>query len=306
MLALQFSECGEPEVLHVGEAPEPHAGPGRVRIAVRASSVNVFDWKVRAGRVPGMPRRFPAIPGLDGAGVVDEVGDGVTGLAIGDRVFGLGSRTNAELAVLDLAARMPEGMSFEEAAALGVACETAARTLDLLQLPGGSHLVVDGAAGGVGSAVTQLAVARGLAVVGTASQKNHEYLRTLGATPTTYGPGLRERVAALVPDGVDAAIDVVGKGSVPELIEITGDPRRVATVADFGAAGLGVRVSESSRGRASYALEEVAGLYEQGRWVVHLDKVLPLSEGAAAHRELQAGHVRGKIVLTTPQPEPAA
>jgi NADPH:quinone reductase-like Zn-dependent oxidoreductase len=300
VLALQFTECGEPEVLHVGEAPEPHAGPGKVRIAVRASSVNGFDWKVRAGLVHGMPRHFPAIPGLDAAGIVDEVGEGVTGVSVGDRVFGLGSRTNAQYAVLDLFARMPGAMSFEEGGALGVAVETAARTLDILGVPPGSHIVVDGAAGGVGSAVTQFAVARGLAVVGTASPRNHEYLRTLGATPTKHGPGLPARVAALIPEGIDGAVDVVGKGGVPELIEITGDPSRVVTVANFGAAPLGVKLSESEKGRATYALDEVARLYEEGRWVVEIEQALPLAEGPAAHRMSQGGHVRGKVVLVSP------
>lgn len=298
MLALQFSECGDPDVLHVGEAPEPHAGPGQVRIAVHAASVNAFDWKVRAGLVPGMPRHFPAIPGIDAAGVVDEVGEGVgDDVVVGDRVFGLGSRTSAELAVLDLVAPIPASMSFVQAAALGTTAETAARALDLLGAAAGANVVIDGAAGGVGSAVTQLAVARGLAVVGTASPSHHEYLRTLGATPTTYGPGLPERVAALVPDGFDGAIDVVGKGSVPALIEITGDPRRVVTVADFGAAGLGVKVADSRLGRATYALAEVARLFEAGRFVVEIEQTFPLAEGAAAHRLSQGGHVRGKVVL---------
>jgi NADPH:quinone reductase-like Zn-dependent oxidoreductase len=300
MLALQYTECGEPDVLHLGEEPEPHAGRGQVRIAVRAASVNAFDWKVRAGLVPGMPRTFPATPGIDGAGVVDEVGDGVTDIEVGDRVFGLGSRTFAELAVLNAAARMPDSMSFEEAGALGVVVEAAARALDLLDVAPGANLLIDGAAGGVGSAAVQFAVARGLAVVGTASRAHHDYLRTLGATPTTYGPGLPARVAALVPEGFDAAVDVVGKGSVPELIEITGDPSRVVTVADFGAASLGVTVADSSRGRATYALAEAARLYDAGRFVVEIEQVFPLADGAAAHRLSQAGHVRGKVVVTVP------
>lgn len=300
MRALLFEETGPPEVLHLGDVPEPHAGPGRVRVRVRAASVNAFDWKVRSGRVPGMPKRFPAVPGLDAAGVVDEVGEGVTGVAPGDRVFGLGSRTFAELAVLDLVARVPEGMTDEQAAALGVVVETAARALDLLDAPAGGTVLVDGAAGGVGSALTQLAVARGLRVVGTASEANHDLLRSLGATATTYGPGLADRVAALAPQGVDRAVDVVGKGSVPQLVGITGDPSRVVTVADFGAGSLGVKVAESSKGRAAYALDEVARLVVEGRFRVVIDEVLPLAEGARAHRLSESGHVHGKVVVTVP------
>lgn len=303
MLALLFTECGEPDVLHLGDVPEPHARPGQVRIAVRAASVNAWDRKVRAGRIHGIPKTFPAVPGLDAAGVVDEVGDGVSGIAPGDRVFGLGSRTFARHAVLGMFEPIPDGMTFEEAAALGVVVETAARSLDLSALPAGATLLVDGAAGGVGTALTQLAVARGLRVIGTASPGHHEHLRRLGATPTTYGAGLAERVAALAPEGVDGAIDVVGKGSVPVLLGITGDPSRVVTVADFGAGSLGVKVADSNLGRATYALTEVARLFEEGRFAVVLDRVFPLAEGAAAHRLAQGGHVHGKVVVTVTVPE---
>jgi NADPH:quinone reductase-like Zn-dependent oxidoreductase len=300
MLALQYSECGEPDVLHVAEAPEPHAGPGQVRIRVRAASVNAWDWKVRAGLVPGMPKSFPSIPGLDAAGVVDEVGDGVGAVTVGDRVFGLGSRTAAEHAVLDTFAALPQPMTFEEGAALGVVVETAARSLDLLDVPAGSTVLIDGAAGGVGSAATQLAIARGLTVIGTASPANADYLRSLGAVATTHGPGLPERVAAIAPGGVDGAIDVVGKGSVPDLIGITGNPSRVVSVADFSADKLGAKVADSSRGRASYALAEVAGLVEQGRFRVVIERAFPLAEGAEAQSLSQSGHVRGKVVITVP------
>jgi NADPH:quinone reductase-like Zn-dependent oxidoreductase len=296
MLALLFTECGEPDVLHLGDIHEPHARPGQVRIAVRAASVNAFDWKVRAGRVHGMPKAFPAVPGLDAAGVVDEVGDGV---------FGLGPRTFARHAVLGMFERIPDRMTFEEAAALGVVVETAARSLDLLAPAAGTTLLVDGAAGGVGTALTQLAVARGLHVIGTASPRHHDHLRRLGATPTTYGAGLAERVAALAPGGVDGAIDVVGKGSVPALVQITGNPGRVVTVADFGAGPLGVKVADSSLGRATHALTEAARLFEEGHLAVVLDRVFPLAEGAAAHRLAQGGHLHGKVVVTVPEDDPS-
>jgi NADPH:quinone reductase-like Zn-dependent oxidoreductase len=153
MLALQFDEYGGPEVLHVADAPEPHAGAGQVRVAVRAVSVNPYDWKLRAGYLAEMvPLSFPAIPGTDASGVVDEVGEGVEGVAVGDEVFGLGSATSAEYAVLDLVARKPAGTSFVDAAALGLAVEAAARALDALELSAGDTLLIDGAAGGTGTA----------------------------------------------------------------------------------------------------------------------------------------------------------
>ena len=300
MFALMFAEYGGPDVLRLGEVPEPHAGPGQVRIAVRAASVNPFDWKVRAGYMQGIvPVTFPSVPGTDASGVVDEVGPGVDGIQAGDAVFGLGSATCAEFAVLDSATVKPEGLSFEEAAALGLAAEAGARCLDLLGLPAGSTVLLDGAAGGVGSAATQLAVARDLNVIGTGSPAQHDYLRSLGATPTTYGAGLPERVAALG-RRVDGAIDLVGRGSIPELISITGEPSRVVTLADFSAGPLGVKIADTSRGRATYALADAAELHGQGRFTVAIERVFPLGEGAEAHRLSETGHVRGKLVLTVP------
>ncbi len=300
MLVLEFDEYGGPEVLHVGEASEPHAGPGQVRIRVRAASVNPFDWKLRAGHFEGMvPVEFPHVPGTDAAGVVDEVGEGVSDVALGDRVFGLGNATFAEHAVLDEWARVPDRLSFEDAGALGLVVETAARCLDVLNLPPGSAVLVDGAAGGVGTAAVQLAQLRGHTVIAAAREDKHDYLRGLGATPVTHGPGLAQRVATLTAT-VDGAIDLVGEGTVKELIAVTGDPGRVVTPADFTAYALGVHVADSSDGRAFYALAEVAGLEDEGRFTMPLSGVFPLAEGAAAHRLRETGHVPGKVVVTVP------
>ena len=300
MQALQFDEYGPADVLHVAQAPEPHAGPGQVRVLVQALSVNPFDCKLRAGLMEGMvPVTLPAITGTDAAGVVDEVGDGATGLHLGDEVFGLGSATGAELAVLDIATVKPPTLDFPQAAAMGLAVEAAARCLDLLDLPRGATVLIDGAAGGVGSAMTQLALARGLRVVATAGPRNHDYLSGLGARPTTYGAGLAERVGSLVAT-VDGAVDVVGRGSVPELVAITGDPRRVVTLADFSAYGLGVQVADGSVPRAAYALAEAAELHAAGRFSMPIEETFALEDGAAAHRLSESGHLRGKIVLTVP------
>ncbi len=300
MQALQFDEYGGADVLHVAQAPEPHAGPGQVRVLVQALSVNPFDWKLRAGLMEGMvPVSFPAITGTDAAGVVDEVGVGVTGLHLGDEVFGLGSATAAELAVLDVATVKPPSLTFEEAAAMGLAVEAAARCLDLLDLHRGATVLIDGAAGGVGSAMTQLALARGLRVVATASPQNHDYLTGLGATPTIYGEGLAGRVASLVPT-IDGAVDVVGHGSVPELVAITGDPRRVVTLADFTAYEHGVHVADGSVARASYALAEAADLHVAGRFSMPIEATFALEDGPAAHELSESGHLRGKIVITVP------
>jgi len=300
--AVQYSEYGEPDVLHVADAEEPHAAAGEVRIAVRAAGVNAFDWKLRSGMVAGgEPLAAPAIPGLDAAGVVDEVGDGVTDVAAGDAVFGpVRGGAAAQYAVLTRWAAKPDGLSFEEAAGLPVPTETAKRVLDLLATPDGGTVLVNGAAGGVGSAAVQFARARGLRVVGTASERNHDYLRSLGAEPVTYGEGLVERVRAVAPDGVDRAFDTAGRGALPDLIELTGGPEHVVTIADFQAApGLGVRLTAGGSGerRAWEALGEAAALHAEGRFSLPVERSFPFSEAAEAHRLSQEGHVRGKLTL---------
>ncbi|MEP6815522.1 MAG: NADP-dependent oxidoreductase [Marmoricola sp.] len=297
MRAVQFDEYGGPEVLHLAETTEPHAGPGQVRVAVEAVSVNPIDWKIRSGSLTEMmPVNLPHVPGFDAAGVVDEVGQNVVGVSVGDRVFGQGPSVTAEYAVLDAFAPVPTPLTTVEAAALPMASETAARVLDLLELHAGALVVIDGAAGGVGTAAVQLAVARGFTVVGTASEANHDYLRELGAIPTTYGEGLADRVHALVDNPVAGGIDLVGHGGVPDLVALTGDPARVVTIADFGAGAQGVQVTTGAS--AFYALGEVAGLVEEGKFRVTVDEVIPWTEAARAHELSQAGHVRGKIVLT--------
>ena len=143
----------------------------------------------------------------------------------------------------------------------------------------------------------QLARARGARVIGTASERNHDFLRSLGAEPTTYGDGLVERVRALAPDGVDLAFDTAGKGGIPDLITLTGDPARVATIADFGAAALGAKVTGGGEGRAAGALEEAARLFEAGRFEEPVARTFTFAEAGDAHRESEGGHVRGKLVL---------
>jgi NADPH:quinone reductase-like Zn-dependent oxidoreductase len=191
MRALQFTTYGSPEVLQWAEAPDPHAGPGQIRIAVRAASVNPADWKTIGGMMSGgQPLAGPGYVGYDAAGVVDEVGDSATGVAAGDEVFGRGRNTQAEYAVLDSWAAKPPAIDWAVAAAAGVAGETSERGLRLLDVKAGDTLFVDGGAGGVGAVAVQLAVARGATVIASASQANHDYLREIGATPVLYGQGV--------------------------------------------------------------------------------------------------------------------
>jgi NADPH:quinone reductase-like Zn-dependent oxidoreductase len=298
MRAVTYAEYGDPSVLKVEDVPEPHAGPGQVRIRVRAASVNPVDWKLRAGFLQQMmPMQLPAVPGRDGAGVVDEVGEGVTGTAVGDRVFGLSTTgTAAEHAVLGAWAQMPDTWTFAQAAAAGVAGETAIRVLDLLGVGAGTTLLIEGAAGGVGSAAAQIGVARGATVIGTASEANHAFLRTLGALPTTYGPGLADRVGALAPNGVDVVFDAVGSGSLPDLVKIAPSAADVVTIADPTAAEHGARFAAGGAD-ATPALVEAATLGAAGRYLPHVSGSYPLDQLGEAHANSQAGHVQGKLLI---------
>ena len=205
MRALQFSTYGGPEVLEWAEAPDPHPGPGQIRIAVRAASVNPIDWKVLSGMLSGgKPMAGTGYLGYDAAGVVDEVGEGVTGVSVGDEVFGRGRNTQAEYAVLDAWAAKPPSVDWAVAAAAGVAGETSERGLRLLDVDAGDTLFVDGGAGGVGAVAVQMALARGARVIASASEANQDYLREIGATPVLYGQGLAERVRAAAGGPVDA------------------------------------------------------------------------------------------------------
>jgi NADPH:quinone reductase-like Zn-dependent oxidoreductase len=298
MKAIQFSRFGGPEVLELVELPDPHPGPGQIRVGVRAAAVNPIDWKVRRGMMGG---ELPQRTGREVAGVVDEVGEGVNDVSSGDEVFGwaAGGAGAAELALLSEYFPIPAGLDFASAAALPVAVETATRTLDLLGVGAGTTVLVNGAAGGVGSSAVQLARVRDARVIGTASPDNHDYLRSLGAEPTTYGDGLVERVRAIAPDGVDAAIDAAGSGALPALVDLAGSPERVVTVADYaGAQETGARFSGGmGTGRAVYALREIGDLIAAGQFTLPVAKTFPLEDIAEAHRLSEAGHVRGKLVL---------
>ncbi len=300
MKAIQFAVYGGPEVLQVTEAAEPHAGPGQVRISVRAAGVNGIDWKIRAGLMREMMQlALPSGTGVDAAGVIDEVGADVTGVAVGDAVFGTGSGTYAEYAVLSSWALKPPGLSFEQAAGYPVPVETAIRIINQVGVKPGQTLLVSGASGGVGSAVVQFARQRGINVIGTASPARHDYLRSLGAVPTAYGDGLVDRVRALAPNGVDAALDISGSGVIGQLIELTGDPSSVLSIADFSAPEHGAQVSSVPSDSAG-ALAEAARLSGEGTFAIPVDQVFGLAEAGRAQAVSQAGHAAGRIVVTVP------
>ena len=298
MFALQFTEYGGPEVIKLGEAPEPHAGPGRIRIVVRAASVNPIDWKIRSGMLAqGKPLEGTSYPGFDAAGVIDEVGEGVTDVTVGDDVFGLGNHTQAEYAVLNAWTRKPASVDWAVAAAAGVVGEAAERTLRLLGVSEGTTLFIDGGAGGVGSVATQFAKARGATVIASASEARQDYVREIGAIPVVYGEGMLERIHALPVDKIDAVLDTVGKTPIEDLISLAPEPSQVVSIANFAAAAAGARVTGGSGdSQPTKALAEAAELLEQSKLVIKI-QTFPFERAAEAHQISQDGHARGKLVL---------
>ena len=298
MRALQFTTYGGPEVLEWAEAPEPHAGPGQIRIAVRGASVNPIDWKILSGAMAGgEPMSGTGYLGFDAAGVVDEVGEGVADVSVGDEVLGRGQNTQAEYAVLGSWAAKPASVDWAVAAASGVAGETSERGLRLLGVKAGDTVFVDGGAGGVGAVAVQMAAARGASVVASASEANHAYLRELGATPVLYGHGVADRVREAAGGPVDAVFDVVGKTPVEDLVGLAPDPSQVVSIANFAAGEAGVKVTGGgSDSKPMEALAEVADLLEQGKLTIRVE-TFPFDRAADAYRVSTGGHVRGKLVL---------
>ncbi|RKN12035.1 NADP-dependent oxidoreductase [Streptomyces radicis] len=301
-LAVQFSEYGATDVLRVVDVPPPTAGPGQVRLAVRAAGVNPIDWKILHGHLSQvMPLDLPGGLGSDVAGVVDQVGEGVTTFSVGDEVLGASitpSYARSALADPAVLVARPPSVPWEVAGALAGAGITAWEALNKLEVAEGETLLVHAAAGGVGTFAVQLAVARGARVIGTASEGNHERLRSLGAEPVTYGKGLVERVRAVSPRGVDAVLDASGRGEIPDSIELAGGPARVLSLVAFDAAGSGIRIHRTEPGAGGRrALGEILALIEAGRLRVPIQRAYPLGEVAAALEVSRSGHLSGKLVL---------
>jgi NADPH:quinone reductase-like Zn-dependent oxidoreductase len=310
--AVQFDHYGGTDVLQVVDIAAPTAGPGQVRLRVRAAGVNPIDGKMLQGLMTNeITLQLPAGLGSDVAGVVDQVGEGVTDLAVGDAV--LGSSVTPSFAEYALAAPAdligkPDDLDWAVASTLAGAGGTAYTALRRLNLQAGQTLLIHAAAGGVGTFAVQLAVAHGVRVIGTASEANHDYLRSIGAVPVSYGDGLEQRVRSVAPDGVDAVLDASGRGEIPLSIQLTGDPHRVLTLVAFDAADTGIQINVGGAGNdLGPALRELVGLLEQRRLTVPIWRTYPLAQAAAALDASGAGHLNGKIVLlpdTTPGEAP--
>ena len=298
----QFSEYGDPDVIRVVETPAPTPGPGKVRLAVRAASVNPIDWKTVAGSMRDqIPLRLPAGVGTDVAGVIDQVGSDVSEFSVGDEVLGSSVTPSfADYALAEPASlvRKPVDVSWWVAGSLAAAGGTAYAALKQLGVQTGETLLIHAAAGGVGTFAVQLAVARGATVIGTASKGNHSYLRVIGAVPVSYGDGLLERVRSLAPQGVDAVLDASGRGEIPLSIGLTGDPERVLTLVAVDAADTGIQIHVGGPGSdLGDALREIGALLEQRRLIVPIWHAYSLAEIATAFKVSIAGHLAGKVVV---------
>lgn len=300
--AVGYSEYGGPEVLGIIDVPEPHAGPGEVRVAVRAAGLNPFDFKVRrGGYLPS--HTLPSLQGAEFAGMIDEVGSGVSGWAVGDEVLGwIGRGAQAEYVVVPQSqiAAKPAGLDWAVAAAIGLVANTAKRSVDSLGLGPADTVLVTAAAGGVGIMTVQFAKAAGATVIGTASESNHSFLRKLGVIPVAYGDGELERLRAAAPDGYTAALDNIGGEAIRTALALGIPSDRVNTIADHSAVEeLGVQ----GVGGGKKTAEELAGFARQAtgqELVVPIRSTYHLPDVVAAFRDLETGHGLGKVVLLVP------
>ena len=311
MRAASYDQYGGPEVLNVGEFPDPPVGPDTILVRARATSVNPVDWKVREGYLQGAsPHHLPIVPGWDVAGVVEAVGPAVTtGIEVGDEVWGYVRRddvkfgTAAELvpAPERTVARKPASLSLEQAAAVPLAGLTAWQALtEALQVGAGDRVLVHAASGGVGQLAVQIAVALGAEVIGTASPANHDLVRSLGATTVLdHGAGPVSEQLAGHGGPVDAVLDLIGGAALADAPAQVRNTQRIAsiieadTVLEQGGRYVFVRPDRDG-------LDALARLADEGKLRVEVARVLPLDEIADAHRLSEEGHVRGKVVVTIP------
>lgn len=303
---------GGPEVLSVIDQPAGEPGPGEARIQVRAAGVNPVDYKVYSGTYNRDPAGLPMRLGFEAAGMVTQVGPDAVGPAgpvkVGDEViaFRVSGAYATELVVpAQSLVHKPASLDWAQAAGLMLTGATAWHGLVATGVGEGDTVLIHGAAGGVGIMAVQLAVARGATVIATASPARHEFLRELGAVPVGYGPGLADRVREVAPDGIDAALDLVGTDEAVDVsLELVADRARIATIAAFGRAGqAGIKALGGGSGAdpgteiREAARLELAQLADAGKLRVIVAETFPLAKAADAHRAIMTGHATGKIAL---------
>jgi len=301
---VEITRFGGPDVLAVTEVEPPRAGPGEVRVRVRAAGLNPVDYKIFAGGPAAVSYgvSLPSGNGNDFSGVIDEVGEGVTAFSVGSAVLG-GRRYFAQadyvVVPVDTIIAKPDSLSFEQAGCLDIVGRTAWASVRSLHLTADDTVLVSAAAGGVGVLASQLAVRTGATVIGTAGIRNHEFLRTLGVIPVAYGEGLVDRLRALAPQGVTAVLDNNGPATIEAALELGVAPERINTIAahgyrpDLGIGHVGGAVADLAD------LAELAELIASGDIQLPIDATYPLERVTEAYERMMAGHLRGKIALVT-------
>jgi len=289
MRAAAFTEPGPPDVLTILDVPTPQASPGEVRVRVRAAGVQPYDAAIRAGWTPPYltEHDWPRIPGNEFAGVTDD----------GAEVLGFSTlKSYAEYVVVpaNQVTPKPAAMPWEVAGGFTAGAQTAHIALEELGITSDDTILIHGAAGAVGTVAVQLAGLAGATVIGTASEANQDYVRSLGAIPVVYGDGLAERVRDHKPTAV---LDGAGGVAYDLSLELVEDHSRILTLVEHGrAAEDGVRLTPPNR--SDKRLAELATLYAEGKLSFHVRRTYELARAADAHREIETGHGRGKLVLT--------
>jgi NADPH:quinone reductase-like Zn-dependent oxidoreductase len=305
MRAAVYDRFGDESVLRiVDDHPEPPVGPDVVLVRAHAAGVNPVDITIREGLLAGaFPHHFPITPGWDLSGVVERVGPAVIDFVPGDGVFGYVRRDDVQWGTAaDLVpvpqrclAHKPESLGFAEAGALPLAGLTAYQALtEVLDVGEGDRVLVHRASGGVGFFAVQIAVALGAHVIGTASPRNHGFLRDAGAAEVLdYAAG---PASSQLAESVDAVFDLVGGDTLADAPKQVRDPARIASVVDPGVLELGGRYVFVRPDQ--HDLEELGRMADAGQLRVPIAKAFPLEQIADAHRLVAGGHVRGKVVVT--------
>jgi NADPH:quinone reductase-like Zn-dependent oxidoreductase len=302
-IAIRFDRYGPADVLKVVEVERPVPGPGQVLVRVKAAGINLGEAKIREGLFhERWPTTFPSGQGSDLAGIVEELGEGVKHVAVGDEVisFTENRASHAALALVeqdDLVPR-PANVPWEQAGALFIAGTAAYAADRAVALREGDTVVISAAAGGVGTIAVQLARLKAARVIGLASEPHHQWLADHGAIPVSYGEGVAERIRQVAAGPIDAFIDGYGHGYVELALELGVRPERINTIVDFPAVEKhGVKFEGNAAAANADVLTEIARLIDEGQLEIPIANTYPLSDVQAAYRELESGHLLGKIVL---------
>jgi NADPH:quinone reductase len=306
--AVRIDRYGNVDVLDVVDVERPLPSAGRILVRVIAAGTNPGEIAIREGRLDKQfPATFPSGQGTDFAGIVAELGDGVTAPSVGTAVMGWSNERSAQAEFVAVPADQlivkPESLDWNVAGALFVVASTATAAVAAVAPQRGETVLVSGASGGVGALAAQLVLRTGASVVGTAGSSHHDWLRSLGITPIDYGNDLQESLGRIAPGGLDAVIDTVGHGYVDLAIKLGVEPKRINTIIDFPAAAQHkVHTDGSSAAESSTVLAEIAGLVSDGELQVPVSAMYDLKDVRQAYTQLAKGHTGGKIVLRVAAP----